>query len=456
MARIGLGLLVIAASTALLVAAGADLAFASVALLFLVVGASIFGYGPGLVTAVASAALLTYYFTPPLHSFAIDPPDDILAMAAFVAVSLGVSATVARLNQLRRRSELGAREARVRLDLTDALGAGLPPSTVVDTLARDLVDLFDLASSRVTAGDDVADARGVRPAVGSFTVSGTLVTFELQLGRALEPGESATIEALASGLAIALDRARLDTAARDQQLRADLARSRAGFLTAVTHDLRTPLATIKTATGALLAPDSPLDAEERHELLEATYSEAARLEGLVTKVLELTRIRTGAILPEPFEIEAPDLVRAAVDRLGPAGRQRGIALELDPDLPALEVDSLLMEYALVNLLENALLHDPSGCEILVRGSAVGGRVELAVVDHGPGIPVADRERVFEEFVRLRAATDGPGTGLGLAIVRSLVNANRGIVRYEDTPGGGATFVVNLPVAGDICSEVTTP
>lgn len=118
MARIGLGLLVIAASTALLVAAGADLAFASVALLFLVVGASIFGYGPGLVTTVASAALLTYYFTPPLHSFAIDPPDDILAMAAFVAVSLGVSATVARLNQLRRRSELGARRASASISPT--------------------------------------------------------------------------------------------------------------------------------------------------------------------------------------------------------------------------------------------------------------------------------------------------------------------------------------------------
>lgn len=330
------------AATALLVTADADLAFAAVVLLLAVAGASVLGYATGLTAALASVLALTYYFTPPVHSFRIDQPDDILALVAFVAVSLLVGATIAHLNQLRTDAE------------------------------------------------------------------------------------------------------RLDAEARDERMRSELSRSRAALLTAITHDLRTPLASIKAASGALLASDSRLDLTERRELLEGTYAEADRLQRLVDKVLEMGRIRSGAIRPEPVAIAPLDLFHAATARRGRSLVFEPVVLQLDPDLPEVAVDVVLIEHVLVNLLENAVVHGSSGTPIEVRGTSDDGRVRIAVVDHGEGVPVGDRERIFGEFVRRDAPTDGTGTGLGLTIVRALVEAHDGSVWCEETPGGGATFVVDLP------------
>ena len=137
-------------------------------------------------------------------------------------------------------------------------------------------------------------------------------------------------------------------------------------------------------------------------------------------------------------------MQAAVDRLGPSVDERTITLDIDPELPALHVDPLLLEHVVMNLLENAIRHDAAGGDIVVSARAAGATLRLAVADHGAGIAEPDRARVFEEFVRLHAPTDGPGTGLGLTIVRALTEANGGEVLYEDTPGGGATFVLVLP------------
>jgi two-component system sensor histidine kinase KdpD len=267
---------------------------------------------------------------------------------------------------------------------------------------------------------------------------------QLLLLSPLWEGERETIEALAVALGTALERARLDNEARAQRMQADLVRSRAAFLATLTHDLRTPLATIKTATGALRMPDDTLTAAERHELAAAAHTEVDRLIRLVDKALELTRIRAGVVVADRVDVEPADLVRLATARLGPTADVSRVRLDMDPDLPAVSVDPLLMEHVLVNLLENALLHDRSGTDVVVSGRVAGDEVELLVVDHGPGIPEADRARVFDEFVRLGSPTDGPGTGLGLAVVRGLVEAHAGTVTCRDTPGGGATFVVALP------------
>ena len=431
-------------TTTVLVVTDADLTFASITLLLVVVGASVLGYVAGLAAALTAVASLTYYFTPPIHSFGIDQPDDVLALVAFVTASVVVGMTVARLAELRRRSDLAAREAQVRLALTDDLAAGVAPADVLNALVTELVDLFDLAACEITVDGTRARAASARPPIDSLHMSTNGLDLDLGLGRAFRAGERETIEALATGLGTALDRDRLDRAARKERTQADLDHSRAAFLTAVTHDLRTPIATIKTATGALLAPGSTFDERDRIELLEAAHEESARLETLVTKVLELTRIRTG-IRPERSAVAAADLVQAAVDRLGLVAHHRMITLDIDPDLPALQVDPSLMEHVVMNLLENAIRHDPTGGDIVVWARADGALLQLAVADHGSGIPLADRERVFEEFVRRKAPTDGAGTGLGLTIVRALTEANCGSVCYEDTPGGGATFVLSLPI-----------
>jgi len=440
---------VVAIVTAVLVAADADLAFAAITLLLVVVGAATLGFAPGVIAAVLAAGALTYWFTPPYHSFSIDQADDVLALVAFVAVSAAVAGTVAYLNRLRRQAELGAREARLRVEFTNSLAAGAPAERVLQELADGLVDLFDLAACTIAVGDAAATAGDLDDGVDEVDVTSPPVGMHLRLLRPLWTGERDTIDALAVALGTALERARLDAEAREQRVQADIVRARAAFLATVTHDLRTPLATIKTATGALLMPDAALAPDERRELASAAHHEVDRMIRIVDKTLELSRIRAGAVVTDTVELTPADLVRLATERLSPAVDVGRVRLDVDPEIPAVAVDPLLMEHALRNLLENALLHDPTGAEVLVTARVTADHVELLVVDHGPGIAEADRERVFEEFVRLGAPTDGAGTGLGLAVARGLTEVHGGTVTCEATAGGGATFVVALPRTDDL-------
>ena len=192
------------------------------------------------------------------------------------------------------------------------------------------------------------------------------VGMQLRLLRPLWTGERDTIDALAVALGTALERARLDTEAREQRVQADIVRARAAFLATVTHDLRTPLATIKTATGALLMSDEVLPADERHELTSAAHDEVDRLIRIVDKTLELSRIRAGAVVTETVELTPADLVRLATERLSPTLDVGLVRLDIDPEVPAVAVDPLLMEHALRNLLENALVHGPAGTEVVVE------------------------------------------------------------------------------------------
>jgi two-component system sensor histidine kinase KdpD len=430
---------VVAGCTAVLVAAEVDLAFAAVVLLLTVAGASVFGYTTGLCAALASALALTYSFTPPIHSLRIDQPDDILALIAFVAVSLLVGATIARLNELRARAEVHARESSLRVTLTHELRRGVDAQIVLRRLAAELDALFDLDRCRVTLESGTSSAADL----GEVLVHAPPLLVRATPARSLAAEDLAVIRGLAIAVAASMELERLDAEARHQRLRSELDRSRAALLTAVTHDLRTPLATIKAASGALLDPSSRLDAHERRELLEDTWSETSRLERLVDKVLEMARIRNGPVIPDRVPIAPVDLVQSVIAHRGRSIDTQRIVLAIDPDLPAVDVDVLLLEHVLANLLENAALHARCDTPIEVRGDVHDGRVRVAVVDRGPGVPVTDRERIFDEFVRRHAPTDGSGTGLGLTIVRALVEAHHGSVWCEATPGGGATFVVEL-------------
>ena len=463
--RTVLALACVAVVGAVLVAADADLAFAAITMFLVVVGASVFGYVPGLVTALAACGVLNYEFTRPVHSFAIDQADDVLALVAFVTVAAVVATVVARLNELTASSRRAAREARLRLTMTNELLEGADPQRVMTEVATQLVVLFDLAACRLLTTEGAsAEAEGTRPTVGYLTIDVPPLTADLALGRPLDGGERAMLDALVSGFAAAFDRVQLAVHAHDHRLVADMDRSRAAFLTAVTHDLRTPLATIKTAIGALLAPRSPLTDDERQELLEAAYAESARLEHLVAKVLELTRIRAGALRPERSAVSVPDLVRAAVTRLRPLSGGRRIDLDVPDDVPPAWVDPTMLEQVLANLLENALRYAPADREVSVSARERGSDLELRVSDHGPGIPESDRERVFEEFVCLDGPVSGGGgggggTGVGLAVVRALVGTNGGRVWCEETPGGGATFVLTAPAeagAGAPDPDVVAP
>jgi two-component system sensor histidine kinase KdpD len=435
-----------------LLAADADLTVAAIVLFLAVVIAALLGYRAGLLAAVEAFLLLTYFFVPPRESFAVDRADDLIALAAFLSVAALIAAMVARLNELRAQSSLAAREAAVRLRTTDELLRGRPADRVARQLCEDLVELFELATCDVRVDSVHASATTGLPPLAQLEIRHGPLVVGCGLGRVLAVYEHATLEALVADVGAGFDRARLAEEAKRHELAAEVDRSRAGFLTAMTHDLRTPLATIKAAIGAVLMSAEGLDGSVIRELLDGSYHEVAHLEELVTQVLDVARIRAGALQPEPMEVAVTDAVRGATRRLRALSAGRQVTLAVDPDVPDAWVDPAMFERALLNVLENAFHYTDPTSAIEITATARASLVEVRVVDHGRGIAGEDRARVFDEFARLEGS-EVKGVGLGLAIVRAFMAANGGDVWCEETPGGGATFVLTMPIVRNPLEDV---
>ena len=446
----------VAAATVVGELVGADIAVAALLLVVAVVLSALLGFGPGALAAVLGFSSLNWFFTPPVHTFAIENSDDLVAALAFLITAILIGTVIHRLGDLRRRAEQRAHEAQLRLDLTNRLAGGEDPAVVAQGAAEAMVDLFDLTGCTVTVGDVSASARGpaddpdappVHVRIGEIAVEATGPR------RPLANDDRAVLEALVAALAGAYSQVLLERETREARVAIQVSQSRAGLLSAVSHNLRTPLASIRAAASTLRAPDAELEPADRRELLDTVVEETERLERLVTKTLDLGRIRAGGLEPELRDVDLGDLAASAVRRLRPLARAHRVRLSIDPELPSVAVDIAMMEEVFLNLLENSLRFAPPGSEILVTatpsGSPSGGAasaVEVRVADHGPGVPVEVRDRIFEDFVRADPRPDSAGTGLGLAIVRALVAAHDGIVWVEDTPGGGATFAFRLPTA----------
>ena len=420
-------------------AAGADLTVAALLLLVTVLAVGTLGYPAGIAGAVVGFLVLNWFFTEPTGSLKISHADDVVALIVFTAATALVGWIVHRLAILRRQAQQREQEAEIRLDLTNRLLAGDDLDDSLAQAATALRDSFGFESCTLIAGPPPAEDGSV-----NVRVEGQGVTLLAHTETDITPADRALLQALVAGLATAVDRLRLQQEVRETKLVAELGRQRAGFLSAVSHNLRTPLTAVKAAAGALLASWSRIDAEERRELLETISDEAERLERLVRNTLELSRIRAGALEVDREPVDIAGLVQHAVRRLRPIARAHRVRLDVSDDLPLVMLDVTMLEQILLNLLENALRFAPPGSEIGVSARAVGDELELRVADHGPGVPPEARERIFLEFQSADDRPDTPGTGLGLAIVRALVLAQGGTVRYEDTPGGGATFVCTFP------------
>jgi two-component system sensor histidine kinase KdpD len=421
--------------------ADVDLTVAALLLLVTVLAVGTLGLAAGITGAVAGFLALTYFFTEPTGSFKIEHADDFVALLVFTASAAIVGFIVQRLATLGRVARQREEEARVRLELTNRLLAGADVADALIQAAGALRELFGFEDCVLLAG---ADAEHPSLVDANIRVDAPGVTLLARADRDPEPADRAQLDALVAGLAASVDRLRLQAEVRETRMVAEIGRQRAGFLSAVSHNLRTPLTAMKAAAETLLSSWSRIEPEERRELLETISEESERLERLVRNTLELSRIRAGALefTPEPADLAG--LVQHAVRRLRPISRAHRVRLDIADDLPLLALDITMAEQILLNLLENALRFAPPGSEILVSARAGEGSIELRVSDHGPGVPAEARERIFEEFQSADSRPDRQGTGLGLAIVRALVLAHGGTVRYEETPGGGATFVCTFP------------
>jgi two-component system sensor histidine kinase KdpD len=241
-----------------------------------------------------------------------------------------------------------------------------------------------------------------------------------------------------------MEEARARSEARKAQLLAEANELRTALLQAVSHDLRTPLASVKASVSSLCQDDVTWSPEETKEFLTTISEETDRLIALVTNLLDMSRIQAGVVQPTWEAVGLEEVLPAALASLGRAAE--AVDAELDETLPPVRADAALLERTLANVVGNAARYTPPGSRVRVEAGAAPGRVEVRVIDHGSGIPPTDRERVFQPFQRRDDHHSGEGVGLGLAVARGFVNAMGGTIEIDETPGGGTTVVISLPAA----------
>jgi two-component system sensor histidine kinase KdpD len=261
----------------------------------------------------------------------------------------------------------------------------------------------------------------------------------------LRAEQRAFLDAFCRQAAVALERVRLAAEARTSALRVKTEEMRSSLLSAVSHDLRTPLGSI-TGAATSLRDDRELSAETRAELVEAICDEAARLERLVANLLDMTRLQAGEVSLRRDWVPLEEIISSALahseDRLGP----RKVRVELAPDLPLVFVDPVLLDQLFINLFENAAKYTPPDTPIDVSAHLDGKSIAVEVIDHGPGLPPGSERQVFEKFYR-GSHTGIPGAGLGLPICQAIGEAHGGTIRAERRPGAGAVFVITIPIGG---------
>lgn len=433
-----LGLAGVPAVTALCLTAGSALSLASVLLVFLllVIAVSLVGgLVPALVAAVIGGLAENWFFTEPTGRLTVGRLDDLIALGGYLVVAVAVSTVVDRSA---RRAAAAARSRAETALLASLSRAVLAGHQALPSLLEQVREAFGLrAVSMVEHGTAVAACGEEDGQVEDVPITDVL---SLRLcGRSLTPGDRRVLVAFAEQAAVALQQGRLAAQAAEADRLAAGNSMRTALLAAVSHDLRTPLAGIKAASSALRSTELRLTDDDRDELIETVDESADRLTGLVDNLLDMSRLQAGAVTPV---IAPADLVSAVHQALSWVQDPSRISVSAPDDLPSVLADPGLLERVVANLADNAARHAPEG-PIAVTAGAVQGRVELRVVDRGPGVARGERERLFAPFQRLGDAPAGQGVGLGLAVARGLTEAMGGSLDAEDTPGGGLTMVLSL-------------
>jgi two-component system, OmpR family, sensor histidine kinase KdpD len=396
----------------------------------------------GLATSVASALAFNFFHIPPTGRFTIERPENWVGLGAFFLTAVAVSA----ISELARERATEAQQRREEADLAATAARGLLGGTSLpDGLAQTgqrLAEALGLPSAELVLGEsDAGPGRVAYPLRDGDRTLGTLILPDALAADVDTRLRERIAPAIVALLAAALEREALQAEVVET---AALRRSdelKTAILRAVSHDLRSPLTAMITSGEALASP--ALEPDERAELSAAVVQEGGRLERLIEKLLDLSRLQAGEAPPRPNWVDLGEVLAQARDHIADPEL---VKLQLDRDLPPLRADAAQLERAFSNLMENAVAHGGHQ-PVSVRARVVGPRLVIRVVDRGPGIPVAEQPRIFEPFYRGERDGRRPlGSGLGLAIVRGFVEANGGAVRVESLPGQGAVFVVEFPLA----------
>jgi two-component system sensor histidine kinase KdpD len=400
------------------------------------------GIWPALFAAVLSGFTLDYFFVAPLYTITINEPLHLLALVLFMIIAALVSLVV---DQAARRSRAAKRSAAESELLATVAGGVIRGEDAMQSLISRTREAFGLAGVRLLS-DGTALYTDGEPADAEHTTMlpvGNRASLELS-GRDLQSSDRRLLAVVVTQLDAALEHRELSTTVSEIAPLAEADRVRSALLASVGHDFRRPLAAATTAVTSLRATDVTWNEADRNALLETAELGLSTLAELVTNLLDVSRLQAGVLAVSLAAVDLDDLVPSVLDELGLGPAE--IELELPGELPPMRADAVLLQRVLVNLLTNALRYSPADTRPLLSASEFADTVEVRVVDRGPGIPEARRADVFVPFQRLGDTDNQTGIGLGLALSKGFVEGMSGTLEAEDTPGGGLTMVVSLPVA----------
>ena len=429
--------------------------------LLVVLVALVGGIWPALFAALLSGLTLDFFFVSPLYTVSVGEPLHLLALALYVVNAVLVSVVVDTAARRSRQARRAAAESEL---LASIAGSVLRGQDALQALVDRTREAFRLNEVRLKALD------------GSILASSSLSEFEAEAGAGTETvsraastiavGDRATLELCGPDLAASERRllgviaAQMDQALEHRDLAATASevgplavadRMRSALLAAVGHDLRRPLTAATAAVSGLRSTEVELSSHDRTELLDTAQESLDTLADLVTDLLDVSRVEAGVLAVSMHAIDVEDVIVPALDELELGPDRVELALDGDERPPVL-ADEVLLQRVLVNLLSNAVRFSPEGAKVRLSASAFRGRVELRVVDSGPGVPGERRDEIFVPFQRLGDTDNSTGLGLGLALSKGFVEGMGGTIEAEDTPGGGLTMVVSLPAVQTAAEE----
>lgn len=415
--------------------------------LLVVIVALVGGVRPAVFAAVLSGVTLDFLFVAPLFTITIAHPLHVLALALYVTIAILVSIIVDQAARRARTAQRAAAEAEL---LAAVAGNVLRGDNAVLALVSRTREAFGLTGVRLLAadgevlasdGEPVPDGRATTIAVGSGPAPAVL---ELH-GEPLDTPARRLLDAIVAQLAAAIEHTDLRATAREVAALAETDQVRSALLSAVSHDLRRPLASAVAAIGGLRGAHS-LSASDREELLATADESLATLSSLVTDLLDVSRVQAGVLAVSTMRLDVAGPVLAAVDELGLGPSD--VELALDAELPAVSADPVLLQRVIVNVIANAHRHAPADGRVIVSTSTIGDHAEIRIIDRGAGVPADKRDQIFQPFQRLGDTDNTTGLGLGLALSRGFAEGMGGTLTPEDTPGGGLTMVISLPLAAE--------
>jgi two-component system sensor histidine kinase KdpD len=445
--------------------------------------ASRYGRGPSILASLLSAPAFAFFFAPPIFSLAITDLNNMMGLGVMLVVANVTSNLVEKLRTQAEVSAQRVRRAKALHRLSEALSEAhneadvrrvateritkefgsdsvliiahpkLPSETPSPHLEADFPvyvgkDLIRrIHASTPTALSNLGDGREPLyiPLHGESGIQGFLVMAPGFAATTGEPEQQRFFETFTGQIAQALERVRLAEQAKEASLQVESEALRNSLLSAISHDLRTPLTRILGAASALVEQDEALTREARHEFTLVIQDEAQHMADLMSKILDMARLTAGKIVPHREWNAVEEILGSALARLDSALSGRKVTLRIPDSLPLIRVDAVLMQQVLINLIDNAIKYSPSGSPIEICAERKPELMIIGVADRGPGIPPKQMDKLFEKFHRLNPESAQTGVGLGLALCQSIMEAHEGRIIVERRDGGGSLFQLEFPV-----------